>query len=85
MENTYYRTFEVGNEQYNYRKLFSLAFLNRTIIECYVYSYCIKHFKEEKLWESWISHDINKKLDKLPNKVEKESIKKIFGQLKSHN
>lgn len=42
---------------------FSLGSLNRTIIECFVYSYCIKHFEEEKLWESWIYYNINKKLE----------------------
>lgn len=64
---------------------FSLGSLNRTIIECYVYSYCIKCFKEEKLWESWISQDINRKLDRFPNKVEKVSIKEAFSEFKSHN
>lgn len=66
--------------------LFSLGSLNRTIIECYVYSYCIKHFKEEKLWESWISHNINKKLNnRFPENIEKESIKEAFSEFKSHD
>lgn len=60
--------------------------LNRTIIECYVYSYCIKYFKEEKLWESWVDYNINKKLgDKLPDNLNKDNIKVIFNKIKSYS
>ena len=65
---------------------FSFATLNRTIIECYVYSYCIKNFKEEKLWERWISHNINKKIfNGFPEGVEKEYSKVFFNTFKGHN
>lgn len=66
---------------------FSLGSLNRTIIECYVYSYCIKNFKEEKLWETWVSHNINKNLSKyrFPDSTEKEFAKETFSKFKSHD
>ncbi len=66
---------------------FSLGSLNRIIIECYVYSYCIKNFKEEKLWETWVSHNINKNLSKyrFPDSTEKEFVKETFSKFKSHD
>lgn len=66
---------------------FSLGSLNRTIIECYVYSYCIKNYKEEKLWETWVSHNINKKLseNRFPDSMNKEFIKETFSKFKSHS
>lgn len=66
---------------------FSLGSLNRAIIECYVYSYCIKNFKEEKLWETWVSHNINKKLNdnRFPVGKEKEFIRQTFSTFKSHS
>lgn len=80
---------ELSKEAFNniiIGNFFSLGSLNRTIIESYVYSYCIKHFKDQKLWESWISHNINKKLDNgFTDKIEKASIKEAFSKFKSYN
>lgn len=66
---------------------FSLGSLNRTIIECYAYSYCIKNFKEEKLWETWISHNINKKLNdkRFQDGMKKDFIKETLSKFKSHS
>lgn len=64
---------------------YSLGSINRTLIECYTYSYCIKFFEDKQLWEDWILNNLyninaklnDKLLDDLKNYFSKDKLEKI--------